>query len=304
VNCIQSILDQTYQEFEIIIADNASSDETLVLIKGFNDARIKVYRNFSNIGPHGNFNLAISKAEAPLIKTFCSDDVMNAFLLETQVRLFSIYPRLGVASCNAMTIEESGQRWVWRVQQGYETGRGVLNRCLDCLSNSVGNPSSFMFRREAIVGLGFDARLQYLSDVNLPAKILDRNWDYFGLDMVGFDYVRHPAVDSNETFKYELQNWVQLLSDFHIAHPDAIHSILSRGSSRELEDMVLQHIEAVGVEKFKCYKVLTFLNKIKDGQVKKRLAKLYVEKFNVTKRIKASVLRSLVYAKSLFVAKT
>jgi len=52
---IQNILDQTFQDIEIVISDNGSTDETIDIIKGFSDPRIKLVQQNSNIGPLPNF---------------------------------------------------------------------------------------------------------------------------------------------------------------------------------------------------------------------------------------------------------
>ena len=59
IECLQSVLNQTYTEFEIIISDNDSSDDTLNLIESFKDERIKIFKNEKNIGMGNNFNKVV-----------------------------------------------------------------------------------------------------------------------------------------------------------------------------------------------------------------------------------------------------
>ncbi|WP_373531580.1 glycosyltransferase family 2 protein [Vampirovibrio sp.] len=72
---IQSVLDQTYPHWELIIVDDASSDETESVVQGFSDARIR-YRKVARIGhPAGVRNVALNMAEGELIAFLDSDDL-------------------------------------------------------------------------------------------------------------------------------------------------------------------------------------------------------------------------------------
>ncbi|MGX3044136.1 glycosyltransferase family 2 protein [Helicobacter sp. T3_23-1056] len=64
---IESILNQTYQNFEIIVGDDSSTDETANVVKSYKDKRIKYFKTDYNIGINGNLNLATSKATGDYI---------------------------------------------------------------------------------------------------------------------------------------------------------------------------------------------------------------------------------------------
>lgn len=74
---INSVLSQTYQNYEIIIIDNASTDDSLSVIKSFNDSRIKVFENVYNIGFSPNLDRATERAEGDYIILLSSDDIMK-----------------------------------------------------------------------------------------------------------------------------------------------------------------------------------------------------------------------------------
>lgn len=81
---IRSIMDQTYQDFELIISDNASSDRTEEICREFmnQDQRIRYYRNHSNIGAARNFNCTVMKAKGEFFKWAAHDDVLSPIYLE------------------------------------------------------------------------------------------------------------------------------------------------------------------------------------------------------------------------------
>ena len=80
---IQSVLDQTYQNFEIIIVDNASTDNSVEEISQFKDPRIKLYQNRYNIGFAPNLQRATMYASNDYINLLSSDDQMKPNALET-----------------------------------------------------------------------------------------------------------------------------------------------------------------------------------------------------------------------------
>jgi glycosyltransferase involved in cell wall biosynthesis len=82
--CIESCLQQTYTNFEIIICDDCSTDNTLTLIKEFTqkDNRIKFHQNTSNLGLVSNWNATLSYAQGEYIKWLFQDDWMEPNAIE------------------------------------------------------------------------------------------------------------------------------------------------------------------------------------------------------------------------------
>lgn len=80
---LNSILNQTYQELEIIIVDDCSSDNTLELITSFKDERITVLSNDYNMGVAKSFERAIENSSGDYIALCDQDDIWVANKLET-----------------------------------------------------------------------------------------------------------------------------------------------------------------------------------------------------------------------------
>ncbi|MDL1894827.1 glycosyltransferase [Anaerolineae bacterium CFX7] len=80
---IQSVLAQTYPKFEIIVADNASTDNSVQVVESFKDSRIRLIRNRYNIGFAPNLQRATMYATGDFINLLSSDDLMRRDALET-----------------------------------------------------------------------------------------------------------------------------------------------------------------------------------------------------------------------------
>ena len=88
---IQSVLNQTYSNFEIIIADNSSEDESVAVAKSFDDSRISIFCNNYNIGFSPNLDKASQKAKGDYIILLSSDDIMYPNALEEYYNIISKY---------------------------------------------------------------------------------------------------------------------------------------------------------------------------------------------------------------------
>jgi glycosyltransferase involved in cell wall biosynthesis len=83
---LQSCLDQTYQEYEILILDNNSSDDTCVIIESFNDEKIKLFKGKKNIGPYNGLNYLLERARGNYIAIQDHDDIWLLQKIEKQVQ--------------------------------------------------------------------------------------------------------------------------------------------------------------------------------------------------------------------------
>ncbi|MEH7321092.1 glycosyltransferase family 2 protein, partial [Priestia megaterium] len=84
---IQSVLNQTYQNFEIIIVDDCSTDGTVNVIKQFQDTRINLFLNEKNSGPSYSRNKAINLAKGEWIAILDSDDWWDRARLEKMIQM-------------------------------------------------------------------------------------------------------------------------------------------------------------------------------------------------------------------------
>ena len=107
--CIQSVLDQTYQDFEIVITDDGSSDGTVNVIQEFDDSRIQLYRHTENKGGCTAVNNCIRKAVGEYIAVLSSDDAWEPAKLEKQVEYLNSHPEIGAVFTKATFVDEASR---------------------------------------------------------------------------------------------------------------------------------------------------------------------------------------------------
>ncbi len=157
--CLESILAQTFGDFELLVLDNCSPDDTPAVIRGIRDPRLVAHRNARNIGPFPNMNLAIEMARGELICIAHDDDVYLPTFLEREVALLELHPGVGMVHCAAFETDAAGRRR--RVVRAYPDTRVLAGpqQFIRFLQGHNVCCSSVMVRRDlyARVG-GFDPR--------------------------------------------------------------------------------------------------------------------------------------------------
>jgi len=104
---ITSVLDQSFTDFELLIVNDGSTDETVKIIKSFNDSRI-ILINQDNKGIASALNLGLSYAKAPYIARFDADDVCSPNRLKIQYDFITAYPEYSVIGSAADYIDADG----------------------------------------------------------------------------------------------------------------------------------------------------------------------------------------------------
>ena len=110
-HAIQSVLDQTFTDFELIISDNASTDATPDICEEFarKDARVRYIRQEINIGAKANFNRVFEYSRGEYFKWVAADDVCGPRYLELTVALLDADPKAVLAHTLSRTINGEGE---------------------------------------------------------------------------------------------------------------------------------------------------------------------------------------------------
>ena len=169
---IQSVLTQTYKNFNLIVCDNCSTDNTEEIIRNFNDPRLIYVRNKKNLGLVGNHNRCLELANGEYVYFLHHDDIMLPDNLALKVRLLDKHPRVGLVHSNIMIIDDKGEIvaeniWYKNSRRDYiKRGREIFDECLGYLhfgaSIFIG---SVMARRKCYEKVGkFSPELPHCND--------------------------------------------------------------------------------------------------------------------------------------------
>jgi len=106
---LDSLLGQTYEDFELIISDNASTDGTADICRGYakQDSRIRYVRQPHNLGCAPNHNVLVQYARGELFKWVSHDDLYGRELIERAIEALDEYPQVVLANCWTAMIDSS-----------------------------------------------------------------------------------------------------------------------------------------------------------------------------------------------------
>jgi glycosyltransferase involved in cell wall biosynthesis len=177
---LESVLSQTWSDFEIIVTDDKSSDRTVAVVEKFADPRVRLLRNEVNLGMGGNWNKALSCARGKYVKLLCGDDVLYPECLQRQVEVLEAPSNqdVALALCGSNVISEDDRvvlRRKCHFGPGRVAGRQLILGCVRWGTNLIGEPAVGLFRRElAGKSGGFDGSNPYLIDLAFWAELLKR----------------------------------------------------------------------------------------------------------------------------------
>ncbi len=176
---IASVLGQTFDDFELIISDNASTDGTYEIVKSFADPRIIYSRNPCNIGCSGNMRQCLALARGQYVTFLLDDDLMMPENLERKVEVLRRHPRVGLVHSRFHMIDEEGRLLKESTNWGHgperdtdviEPGYAVLTRMLTGFCE-VNLPTA-MFRRDVRDRIGqWTAQLHHTDDYEYWMRI-------------------------------------------------------------------------------------------------------------------------------------
>ena len=166
---IKSVLSQSYQDFEIIIVDDGSTDNTKEVVTSFNNERIRYIRHEKNKGEAAARNMGIRVARGKYIAFQDSDDEWLPEKLAKQIELLkNTLPKVGVAYTGFWKIENNEKTYIpfsWVNQKEGDIHKELLK------GNFIGTPATLL-KKECFKKVGmFDEKLFHLVDWELWLRV-------------------------------------------------------------------------------------------------------------------------------------
>ncbi len=188
-DCIDSVISQTYLNFEIIFVDDKSSDDSLEVISSYNDRRITLIALDENVGISAVRNIGIKNASGHYLTTLDSDDIFyDKTKLAAELALIKTYKKKGtdiVAFSNIVRIAESG---VYQSIVGNDNTikQGIIFE--EMLERSLFIPRDFLCLRDIYEEVGFyDEHIAMYEDWDLKLRIA-KNYSFFYTGINGIGY--------------------------------------------------------------------------------------------------------------------
>lgn len=182
---IESVLAQTYADWELVVVDNASPDRTGEVARSYDDPRIVVHTNPSTVPLADNWNRAVGLCRGRLVKLLPADDRIRPDCLELQVKAIDAHPGTALVACRRDLVDADGRvlaagRGLRRLD-GPRPSAEVIREILRSGINPLGEPGGWLFRRDDFERVGgFDPALAGAVDLDLATRLLLRG-DFVGL---------------------------------------------------------------------------------------------------------------------------
>jgi len=176
-DAIDSVLAQTYRDFELLIIDNCSTDDTEEVAARYAlvDDRISYFCNESNIGLTGNLNRCLEYATGEYVKILCADDLIEPDCIEKSVRILDDNANVALVYCTRQLVTINLQpigTLSYADDNVIVGGSEVINACL-LQGNIIGEPTAVLFRKSC-AKRGFDPRYRQYVDLEMWLYILEQ----------------------------------------------------------------------------------------------------------------------------------
>lgn len=245
---IESVLAQTYTDFELIVIDDFSDDNSYEIARSFNDKRLKVFQNKQNLGPGKTRNYGLDVASGKYIALLDADDICFPCRLEKQSEFLDENPKIGLCGSWAKTSGNPNLRFIRHV-----LANGELKSALLFYSPFV--TSSIAFRSELIriYAISFPDRYFpgfHAEDYSFWVKCMDKT-QFANIPEYLISYQYHSSQLTSKNHAIALKNsstvWKEVLHKLGLDYSGSqilTHSKFSEKYSPDLSSSDLREMSA------------------------------------------------------------
>ena len=208
---IQSILDQTYGDFELIIINDGSTDKSKTVIKSFDDGRIKYFENEKNSGIVFSRNRGLKLAKGEYVGMFDADDIAYPEKFKEQILFLEENKDFGMVGSWAKFIDEKGKRLPgsWKLKASPKMIPAIM------LFKNYFLQSAVLYRKECISKFSFRDGFDILEDYLIWLEIT-RDYKAWNLQEYMVDYRIYGGGVTKKHSKEKLEKekkvfWLQLM---------------------------------------------------------------------------------------------
>ena len=204
---LKSVLSQDYSDYQVLVLDNASEDDTEAVVRLFSDSRITYVRNETNIGLFRNFQRAIEINHSPYLSFLPDDDILLPNFIRESVLALDKHPHAGFSvaqaeliDTNGIPVHVTGEELSDSFLEGLIDGLEFIHKIVDG-RKWILRASAVMFRAFALAAVGgYDTpHSKYMIDLNLYLRIAAQ-FDIFFIAKELAQVRFHVEQDSQATF--------------------------------------------------------------------------------------------------------
>jgi glycosyltransferase involved in cell wall biosynthesis len=206
---VNSVLKQTFSDFEILIIDDGSTDSTREVIKSLKDSRLKyIYQNNSGVSSARNLGLKIARGQ--FICFLDSDDLWPENFLQTMTVNLQNNPQYGAAYCMRTRLFENGSTQSSYQKEFFSSGQVTEQ----LFKKTFIQTSAICFRKNALEGIFFDESLTNGEDVDAWLRVSTRTKFLFVTD-IQITYRQQTSTPDSHTFHPKYCNRIRVLERFY-----------------------------------------------------------------------------------------